>query len=50
MKKVIATIGSYHNYFSTGLIPYNPKRPSKKAVLFMKFMGLSSLLPKKEKQ
>ena len=42
-----ATIGSYHNFFSTGMIPYNPKRPSKKARMLMKFLGLSSLLPKK---
>lgn len=49
MKKIIATIGSYHDYFSTGLILYNPKRPSKKAVLLMKFFGLTGLLPRKKK-
>lgn len=49
-KLTYATLGSYHTYFSTGMIPYNPKRPSKKAQLFMKFFGLSGFLPKKKKK
>lgn len=44
-----AIISSYHNYFSTGMIPFNPKRPSKKAIAFLKFVGLSSLIKKKAK-
>ena len=47
-KLTYATLGPYHTYFSTGMIPYNPKRPSKKAQLFMKFFGLSGFLPKKK--
>jgi hypothetical protein len=51
MKKAVkAMIGSYYTYFSTGMISYNPKRPSKKAKLLMKFLGLSSLLPKKRER
>ena len=45
-----ATISSYHTYFDTGMIPWNPKRPSKKAIDFLKFMGLNWLIPKKKKK
>lgn len=47
-----ATISGYYTYFSTGPIPipFNPKRPSKKAKLMMKFFGLSSLLRKVEEK
>ena len=51
-KPVNATISSYHDYFSTGMIPWNPKRPSKKAKLLLRFLGLSWAIPldKKKKQ
>jgi len=43
-KVVIATLGSYHTYFSTGMVPFNPKRLSKKAKAFLKFMKLEWVL------
>lgn len=47
-KPVDAVIGSYHTYFSTGMIPFNPKRPSKRAKAFLKFMHLEWVLEGKK--
>lgn len=47
-KPLVATISSYHNYFSTGMIPFNPKKPSKQAKMLLKFLGLSRLIPKQK--
>jgi len=45
---MIAIISEFADYLNTGLIPFNPKRPSKKAKGMLKLLGLSSLLKKRK--
>jgi hypothetical protein len=49
-KVVNAVVSGYHTYFSTGMIPFNPSNPSEKAKMFLRFLGLSSLIPNKKKR
>jgi len=43
------TIGQYHDFLDTGIIPLDLKRPSRKAKRLLKFLGLAWVVLKLKK-
>jgi hypothetical protein len=47
-KAVPLVVRDYHTYLDTGMIPWNPKSPSRKAKDILKLLGLSSMISKEK--
>jgi hypothetical protein len=42
-------VTDYRPYLDTGIIPWNPKRPSRKAKDLLRLLGLSWMIPKEKR-